>query len=193
MFVRGTSTDYDADRFSQLVLWLESPLALRLAEAEVAASTPEAMQEMAAFSMQLGTNRPPLERIELIQRLDAAVGMSEMAVANMVLTARVMIVAMASVNPEDAPAEAELDSAMAGMAAGVRPAIANSMMAGMLFIYKDEPDEALSDYVSFYESEAGQWAAALFNRALLAGFEAAGYRLGEVLRVAAETKSEVAE
>lgn len=168
------SKQADPDRLSLVVRFLRSPLARRMTQLELDATAPGSPAEMKKFAERTQASGPPQARLELIQRLDAATGSTEVAVDAAVAVIRAIGKALNAASPQDRRLTArELD----GMIEKTKAAMSDSLRAAatlqLLFAYRSAADRELGDYVQFWESDPGRWFLRAFRKGLLEAISAA--------------------
>ncbi len=98
--VRNTFvTAGNAPRLQAVLEFSRSPLARQMTDLERAAVSPEGLAQLQAFAERLKTSRPSPERLDLIRRLDAATGATDLNVDVALAT----IQSMAKVVDAEAP------------------------------------------------------------------------------------------
>lgn len=173
---------FDPARVSTLLAWLRAPLARRLTDLEVAASSPEAQREIERLAAQLQTSRPPQTRIALIQRLDTASGSADMNVDFMVAIFKTM--AETVVRRQGVAATArpgEMDQYVKQLRAQLEQPIRTSAFLFMLYAYRSVSEADLEQYVQFMESDAARWLSRAIRQGLLNAAGGAGGAMGDVV------------
>ncbi|MCH6554667.1 MAG: hypothetical protein IH793_10985, partial [Acidobacteria bacterium] len=137
----GTFTKwFDQDRFQRILEWLESPLTQKITQVEVEAPDQEMMEE---FMFELRQQRPDPVRVELVKRLDAATGATDLSLEVM----HAVMTGMRDIS--DMPGSAPLaDAATAGRTKELdkalyktqyRSALQANAVIQFLFVYRNIP------------------------------------------------------
>jgi hypothetical protein len=161
----------EPSRLEKALAWYDSPLGQRITGQElaalVAAGGPEAVAD-------LERNRPSSRRLDLIERLDSGGGASETTVDVTVAIVRSLTVAFQPGLPAVAGLSREqLDKQIAKARNRTLEDMRRVCLVSMLLAYRGLSDDELDQYVTFVESDAGQWYMSVMNSALLAAVGAA--------------------
>ncbi len=170
---------FDHQRFLVLLQWLRSPLARRLLDFEVRASTPEAMQDMQQFASQRHRKPPGRERLTLLRKLDEAAGVTEFNIEMILSSFRGLAKAIDPLlPPEKRLKKGQLEQLVSDMRAQMETAIHNEVILTMLYTYQSATDTELRAYVAFLESETGRWFSSVASDGMLRAMTAAAERAG---------------
>lgn len=154
--------------------WLRSPIARRIEDAETSGSD----EMRARYTDELAFAPPTRERVELLLRLDRASGTSEAAVEMQAAMMKALLQGLYPSGPDVHHAiEEALEEARPRLARKTRTRIQMSLH----FMYRDVADDELSQYVSFLESDNGEWLSRVLLKSLFAAMEEGARRSGEVL------------
>ncbi len=154
--------------------WLRSPMARRIEEAETSGS--DELRER--HSTGLVSTPPTRDRVELLLRLDRASGTSESAVAMQAAMMKALLQGLYPSGPNTSHAiEEALEDARPRLARRTRSRIQLSLH----FMYRDLSDGELAQYVSYLESENGEWLSHVLLKSLFAAMEHGARRSGEAL------------
>lgn len=137
--------------------WFRSPLAVKITALEVAASRPDALEKLAAFTEQLKTAPPPAARVDLVQRLDWVSGASH-ETTEMLLTVSTSFAraAMAMMPPERRATPGMLQRRADAMRGRLGRTVTGHMQTQLLYVYAPLEDTELMQYVTFVASPAGR-------------------------------------
>ena len=184
-------SSFDPELAQEVLGWLLSPLGQKVTTLESIQFSPKTLEDMQAFGRRLQSNPPPQNRLELIRRLDAAVGASEknaeVALMILVQTATAMEEAMSKENRMGVEEmRRELDLRRPQLEENAR----KSTEISFIYIYQTLTDKELHRYVSFSESETGMAYHKMVFEALMAALsdaaeengKAAAKILGEYVR-----------
>ena len=143
------ASSVDAQQVQQAISLLESPLAKRFVDAELAVGT-EGDAGLKAYREQL-SSRPPLPaRLELVRRLDAAAYSTELSALlryEIGTTQAWMALKARGANPDE-QALSELTAAQLDL---LRQSSGRSIESFMLYAYRQIPSEELQAYAELYE------------------------------------------
>lgn len=142
-------------------------------------------EDVMAFMRQIQSKPLPPARLQLLQRLDAAAGISRQTTEIAILTAKAMMQGMSAASGKSmAGVDAQIERARAQMGEQMRQAIQISLA----YIYRDVGDQDLANYAALYESPHGAWFMGKVYQALRteiqAGSERFGARLPELIAMA---------
>lgn len=165
--VRNTFvTAGDAPRLQAVLGFSRSPLARQMTDLELAAMSPEGLAQLQAFAERLKTSRPS-ERLDLIRRLDAATGATDLNVDVALATIQSMAKVVDAVAPPGQRLRSgELDAVLARTRAVLHEPTRVGMSVQLQFAYRSVSDSELAQYVQFHETDAARW----FSQLLRKGF-----------------------
>lgn len=149
---------FDEQLAEAVFTWYRSPLAKKLVRLELESITPKAQQELAGFAEKLRSQPPTEPRLELIDRLDSATGLTE---TKLEMAAAMLGVVQKVVTPllpiDQRPKPGDLERLMARIRSAQRQGAKQASLLTLLFTYRAVPDAELQQYVEFGESEGGRW------------------------------------
>ena len=155
---------------AQVLAWLRSPLARRMAEMEQSARSPEGLRALPEFAASLGQSMPPAARLEGLQRLDELTGITEGALDRRTRFMRAALEAHRRMAPEESRiTEQEMDQALQKARSKLKVSMKNYSLMNMLFTYRMASDEELAEYIAFWEAESGRWLSSAIQESLTAG------------------------
>jgi hypothetical protein len=161
----------EAGKLADGLVWYRSPLGKRITALELMALAFENGWDSAAS---IERKRASLQRIALVERLDAGGGASETTVDVTLSIVRSLTRAFQPVLPALARvSNAQLEDQIARVRSRTLEQIRGACLVSMLLAYRSLTDQELGDYVQFVESEAGQWYMSVMNSALLAAVDVA--------------------
>ncbi len=150
--------NFDSERASGALEWMRSPLARRISRLEEESSSPEALKQMQVLSEQLRTSPAPEPRLKLIRRLDKATRGTEMATDMVILNAWGVEIGLNALLPEKRRSGPDMLLRQAALAHDQMIREQKELMkVGFLYTYQTLTDSELERYVTFAESDAGQW------------------------------------
>lgn len=161
-------------RLGAALEWLRSPFARRMERAE----SPRGQASLDSYLKTLESAPPAAERVELLLRLDRASGTSEAAVEMQAAMMKALLQGMYPAGPDTEHAiEQALEHARPKLARKTR----NRIQLSLHFMYRDISDTELSQYVTYLESDNGEWLSRLLLKSLFAAMEEGARHSGEVL------------
>lgn len=165
--------DYDAEKYQQILDALSSPIARRMTNLELDASSPE-MRSMAIEYADSIRGSVPWPRIELIRDLTDASEMVEAMVDVRIGWYESLIRSQNSLLPFEWRIS---DEHLRRSLGELRPQIMRNarewLLVNSLYAYRNASDYELVQYVELYESEAMRWFSKVANRALVDAYKEA--------------------
>lgn len=142
-------------------------------------------EDVMAFMRQIQSKPLPPARLQLLQRLDAAAGISHQTTEIALLTAKSMMQGMSAASGKSmTDVDAQIERSRAQMGEQMRGAIQISLA----YLYRDVGDQDLANYAALYESPHGAWFMGKVYQALReelqAGSKRFGARLPELIAMA---------
>jgi hypothetical protein len=150
--------NYDAAHMSSFLALERTPVYRTLQRLEEAADTPAAQASRRRFEANLQSDPPTPNRVEILQRLDEARNTTGLQVRIVTGIVNAMSAGLGAQMPAD------LESQCAAFTAKTRPMLANQVLHTNLYIYRNNDDADLEDYVAAAEQKDVAW----FNRTLQA-------------------------
>jgi hypothetical protein len=155
-------TDYllqntDKKFLSQLLKWLESPLARKITREEVRSSTPSEQANMLQYIAYLQEMPPTQERIALIQQLEETTRMSDLMTDIFMDIMKGMLESVNLALPEE---RRQGTDALFAEIMKIQPIMKNAFREQMImtsfYTYRNISSRELGRYIQFYASETGQ-------------------------------------
>lgn len=169
----------DPERFAVAIAWLKTPLARKLTELENDAQRPESAERVGEFGASLATHPPSDSRQALIDRLDRALGGTEFGLKAQSGFVRAML---ESVNPllpeENRKSPEQIETVIQQTRQQLGAMVEQQVRVGMLYTYREVPDEELEQYIEFWETDDGQWLSEAMRAAVLRAVESASRQAG---------------
>lgn len=170
------------DDLHNILAWLNSPLGKKLTHLEETASTPEKYKEIVQYAQQLQKSPPAAERIDIMRKLDTAVGSAQTNVeVAMNMQVAVAIGIASSLPREQQPTYDELVKRAEQHRGQIENAVRNQTLVSLLYTYQSVGQKELDQYISFASSPSG----VNYHAATLAGLKKAllkgGYKWGEII------------
>lgn len=159
--------------------WLRSPLGTRAMAVEHVSWTSQGMTDMVDFMQEAEKNPPSAKRRELIERYDTASHISDRNAEAMLLAGYGTAVMMDALKPkEEQLGPEQLLKSLDSKRQLLRPLFKETMALTSLFAFRDLTDEELEAYVTFCESDAGQWFTGTLSGAFIDAIRSATENLG---------------
>jgi hypothetical protein len=138
--------------------WLGSPLTKRMNELELASNDPENLPDREAWFDELEQQMPPQSRLDIIRGLEEQTDATFYLVS---IVSKMYVTLIQTMNPympaaDQIPAE-RFEQIRMSIMGELMPLYRNVTLAMNLYTYKDVSDQDLKEYVSFYDTDAGQW------------------------------------
>lgn len=151
-------SNYDPVHMSTVREWLKKPLTLKMNEYEQGANSPDVDQEREQFLERLQTSPPDPKRVETIIEFDE---LTDATFNTVKIITDLYMALITTMNPYQSP-EQQLDlndttEIRRSIMVQLLPVYENVTVAMNLFAYREVSDEELAEYVSFYDTESGQW------------------------------------
>jgi hypothetical protein len=154
---------YFMDNFNRARLlavkqYCESPLAQRITDLEIKASSQEGFQELKNFGDGLASSPPAPQRLELIKKLDKETQATELQLETIVFNFETIAKAVDTLLPaEKRLGVGELSKISENMRLKLEPILDNGTCVYFLYTYKTLSEEELKEYLNFWVSEDGKW------------------------------------
>jgi hypothetical protein len=173
----GYAKDYFAEHYQEdLAVEAVRQLRSRFAESiDSALQADTEPAELRQYAQGIQANPPSQERVQLIQRMSRAQQAPQFYFDNIMGLSRAVAEAAGAVTNAPVQNQALPDSLM------IRRNAQNMALVSFLYMFKDVPPEALEEYVSFSESEAGQWYVKTYSAAINRAIEQASASLNAEL------------
>lgn len=168
-YVRSYFIDnYEAELAAEAVRELQSDLVQRVESMSRHDVQP---QELRQYARSLRTRPPEQERLQLIQRMSRAQQAPQFYVDN------VMGLSRAVADAAEVLSGTPIDSQVLPDSSQIARSARNMAIVSFLYMYEDVPQQVLEEYVSLFESEAGQWFVNTYSKAVSHAIEQASTNL----------------
>lgn len=138
--------------------WYLSDRTQRMNELEILAGQPDSAEERENFFRAMQDELPPQARMELIyemeENMDSAYHLVQVITRMYITLIRVM---NEYVDSEDQIPAYEIPRIQTSISNDLLPVYRDLLLGMSLFTYRDVSDDELSEYISFYATDAGQW------------------------------------
>lgn len=167
LITKQLKADLSEEQAQELVAWYETEPGSTITSAEVAASTPEAYQEMIATAQELFAQT---ERMELARRIDAQINATDMTMQIQDKTAIAVYTALMTALMPDEPFDiSELQDELARQQPQLRANAEAGVLVSFVYSYRNLDIPTIETYISFLETDAAR----AMNASIIAGTSAA--------------------
>ncbi len=135
--------------------WYETPLARKVAKAEVEASGPQTWQKIESGATDLQAKFKGTERASLFSRYDRAARATESAVDTTVAVQLGLATAISAFQGSGESGFEKLKQTIEGQREQMRAMVAQQVYDMYLYTYRDLSVDELKDYIGFLETDAG--------------------------------------
>jgi hypothetical protein len=145
---------------------MRTPLALRMIELAARASAPDSQAELRSFTNELQYSGPPEERLALVQRLDRAMGASDLAVDLAVARFSAAVRGAEALRSGTVVRASDPALLQAGRALRAQAAteVQEQVLTELLFTYRAAKHAELAAYVEMLSTSAGRWMFGVVSR-----------------------------
>lgn len=134
--------------------WYETPVARKVAEAEIAASAHDSWQQLRAQAPALNEGYQGTERARMFDRFDRASRATESAVDTSIAVQLGMATAMAALSTDSVHYQ-QIRQRIEGQRSMLRGMMEQQVYDGYLYTYRNISNQELGLYLDFLESDAG--------------------------------------
>jgi hypothetical protein len=167
---------YDAARMSTFLALERTPVYRSMHRLEEMADTPAAQVSRRRFEANLKSDPPPPARVSVLQRLDDA--RSSTALQVRIVTGIVSAVSV-GLGPQ---MPVDMQTQCASFTTKTQPILANNVLAGNLYTYRNVEDADLEDYIAAAQEKDVQWFNHNLQDAILAVVTERSVRAGESIK-----------
>ena len=166
--LQAFAAGYDPEAARAVTDWYTSEAGRHLLALEAAAANTDWEAEVVPFVDRITKEPVPVERVKLVERIDAATGATEDAALLQAGIVSIQTMASQALLPAEQRAPTEQIDAQLEL---IRQSTAQQMRAQlsviMLFMFQDASDEELAAYADFTESKPARWLFATHRMAML--------------------------
>jgi hypothetical protein len=135
--------------------WYDTPLAQKIAAAEIAASRPEAWAEIQTRAAELNRRFRGSERVDMFDRFDKASRATESAVDTSIAVQLGLATALSALKGSDAASFEQIQSQIESQRGMLEGMVNQQVFDSYLYTYRDISAQELALYIAFLESDAG--------------------------------------
>ncbi|AZT84752.1 DUF2059 domain-containing protein [Marinobacter sp. NP-4(2019)] len=153
--VSGLEASLSDQQLQSVMDWYQTPVAKKIAEAEVAASRPEAWAEIQARAPELNRRFRGSERAGMFDRFDKASRATESAVDTSIAVQLGLASALAAFKGDKGASFDQIQRQIEGQRGMLEGMVGQQVYDSYLFTYQDISAAELDLYIRFLESHAG--------------------------------------
>ncbi|TGN40164.1 DUF2059 domain-containing protein [Marinobacter confluentis] len=153
--VSDLSSEMNEDQLKTVGRWYETPLAQKVSQAEIAASSPDVWPRIERGAPDMQARFKGSDRAALFTRYDRAARATESAVDTTVAVQLGLATAISAFQGSNGPGFDRLKQMIEGNRDQVRAMVAQQVYDAYLYTYQDLTVDELKDYIGFLESDAG--------------------------------------
>ncbi|MDO3720536.1 DUF2059 domain-containing protein [Marinobacter sp. chi1] len=152
--VENLENNLTSEQLASVHSWYETPVARKIAEAEIAASAPSVWKDIQAQGPELSRKYRNTERSRMFERYDRAARATESAVDTTMAVQLGLASAMVSLSP-NSMSQDELRQAIESQRSTLRGVVGQQVFDSYLYTYEDISAQEMSLYLDFLESPPG--------------------------------------
>ena len=165
--IREMEAGMEDEHVRRVLEWLNSGLGRKRTAVEEAASRPDSLSQTQLMAAQIRTSPLPPDRLNLLRRLDQAMGATETFVS-LALNTQIAVASaiVASLPPEQQQPLSELKTQIERTRPQLESAINAYVLASFLYTYQTLSNPEIRAYINFASSRTGK----VYHEATVAGF-----------------------
>lgn len=153
-YIVNNSSQKDLD---EIVLWLNTPLAKKMTDAELSMATPDGQADLLRYAANLQTDPPSQERIDLMLRFESAARMTETTVAFIEIISKGFMSSLNGViEKEKKITEEDMEKQFENMRPVVKQLMWQQNLLSAHYMYRDISKNDIEQYIKFYQSPVGK-------------------------------------
>ncbi|MGV1097831.1 hypothetical protein ACUUL3_00280 [Thiovibrio sp. JS02] len=157
----------DIDYLEKLLKWMETPLAKKIKNEELASSGPESQAELLRYIAELQSDPPSQERVAVIHEVERTTGLSELTANIVIDMMRGMFESFNLALPEEnRQALAIIEEEITKNKAVIQESLRQQMILTSFYSYRNISNEELVQYINFYKTDVGKREIAVTGSAL---------------------------
>ncbi|NGP75859.1 hypothetical protein G3570_04390 [Balneolaceae bacterium YR4-1] len=167
-----------SDEFQQ---WLSRPSTQKVHEAEEATNTLQGARRRVVRMYELEQEPPSEEREEVILSLMNSTSTVDNAIQSQTILFRSIVSAFSILSDQRTFSDSQIDGIVSNYRMEIENQIQDDLKQQYLIMYFDLDSEALREYTSFYESDAGSWLDSTATEAVTTAYQNATDRFIEAI------------
>lgn len=162
--------------------WLSETQTEKVLQAEQEFYTLQGSRQRVVRMYELDQNPASETRVAVIDSLMNATSAAESAMESQLILFRSIISAFSTLSDQQNFSEVQIDGIVSNYRLQIQGQIEEEIANHMLIMYYELEHETLTDYISFFESEAGQWLNNTTSQSIHSAFRKAADRFLESVR-----------
>lgn len=176
--IRNTfDENFDPQHAESVMVWLEDKITQEVHEAEKEFYTIQGTRKRIVSKYELEQNPPEQERIQLMQSLAQRTSAADTEIESRVIIFRAMINAFSELSPQQSFSSSQIDGFAQNFRNQMKAQVNEQVTNHLLTKYHGVDDSSLEEYISFYDTEAGQWLSETTSESIFAALETASEQL----------------
>lgn len=169
--------NFNPDHAESVINWLKKDNTQKVHEAEKEFYTIQGTRKRIVSKYELEQDPPEQERLQLIQSLAQRTSAAETEIESRVIIFRAMINAFSELSAQQSFTERQVDSFAQNFRNQMKSQVDEQVTNHLLTKYHGIDDTTLEEYISFYDTEEGQWLSDTTSEAIYAALEIASDQL----------------
>ena len=166
--LRAFAADYDAEAARAVTDWYTSETGAKLLALEAEAAETDWDAEVMPFVDRIMKEPVPIERVELFERIDAALQPTEDAALLQAGIGEILTWSIQPLLPEaDRTPRGQIDQELAALRLHYEQQMGRQQSVVFMFVYRDASEEELAAFADFSESKSARWLNACHRMAML--------------------------
>lgn len=172
--IRSTfSEQYSAGYVDSVVNWLEKPYTQNVHEVEKEFYTLQGIRKRIVSKYELEQNPPSENRIQLIQSLAKKQSAAETEIEARAIIFRALVTAFGELSDQQTFNSNQIEGIVDNFRNQMKSQIDEQITSHLMTKYHGVDDQVLKQYISFYDTEAGQWLTETTSESKQAALESA--------------------
>ncbi len=173
--------DFDNEYADSTISWLNRESVQKVLQAERATSTLQGQREQIVRMYEIEQNPPTDERLELIDRLTQATLVTETTINSYSIIFRSFVSGFSVLSDQQNFTESQIDNFVTNYRMQIQPQVQQETINRFLITYYELDDEILREYLSFIQTDAGQWLSTTAAKSIQTALQSASDRFIESL------------
>lgn len=164
--------NFDAEHAESTISWLNKKNNRKVLESEKEFYTLQGVRKRIVSKYELEQNPPTEDRIQIIQSLAQKTSAADTEIEARVIIFRALVTAFSEISDQQSFSNNQINGFVNNFRNQIRSQIDEQVTNHLLTKYHGLDDEVLQQYISFYDTEAGQWLNKTTSESILAALEA---------------------
>lgn len=162
--------------------WIQNEDTQKTLDAENEFYTIQGIRKRVVNKYELEQNPPSKERNQLISSLVENKSAIEDELESQVIIFRALVNAFSELSPQQSFSEAQIEGFVGNFRNQNRPQVEQSVTNQFQLMYHGLENDTLNNYISFYETDAGNWLSSTTTESIHTAYEEAAARFLEAVR-----------